>query len=273
MMTYCEGITETKGEPFYCYSCNCADYDEKEGDLLMSQCLAGTPAPPKRKLDGHTAHKDCALCPSGEGCLQGCTSGDSPCTDFSVCSALSKEECDYSDLDVWCAPPPPPVFAGPKYSLVCAELQTAEYQNPCARTVATKLRTLAHDAKDFGLQSPSMRPFVEDTVTICSQPVCVQECMGEQLVNGTVQSFLRRMEGEDDWYPPDPDPCACSTADCDLTESAVLEEQCTRVARCSPDFDGACIAEEIAPFMESIQRVEPPLITDLCAFDHISGVS
>merc|ERR1719409_983733 len=90
-MTYCEGITETKGEPFYCYSCNCKDYDEKEGDLLMSQCLAGTPAPPKRKLDGHTAHKDCALCPSGEGCLQGCTSGDSPCTDFSVCSALSKE--------------------------------------------------------------------------------------------------------------------------------------------------------------------------------------
>merc|ERR1719281_57511 len=99
-MTYCEGITETKGEPFYCYSCSCADYDEKEGDLLMSQCLAGTPAPPKRKLgapsspgrglDAHTMtepvfHKDCALCPAGEGCLQGCISGDDPCIDFEFC--------------------------------------------------------------------------------------------------------------------------------------------------------------------------------------------
>merc|ERR1719421_1330069 len=36
--------------------------------------------PSARRLN--TAHKDCALCDAEEGCLQGCTSGDFPCTDF-----------------------------------------------------------------------------------------------------------------------------------------------------------------------------------------------
>jgi hypothetical protein len=37
-MTYCEGIPETAGEPFYCDACNCADYDPAYGDVLESHC-------------------------------------------------------------------------------------------------------------------------------------------------------------------------------------------------------------------------------------------
>ena len=40
-MTYCEGIPETAGEPFYCDACNCADYDPAYGDVLRARFRTG----------------------------------------------------------------------------------------------------------------------------------------------------------------------------------------------------------------------------------------
>ena len=49
-------------------------------------------------------HKDCSRCGGRAGCLQGCTSSNNPCTDFSSCTTpRTEQQCTTSPVDVWCS--------------------------------------------------------------------------------------------------------------------------------------------------------------------------